>query len=42
MAVNEMGEGRGEVDNDQCSFVAQDIIIIYQILAFVNSKKCRG
>ena len=37
MAVNEMGEGRGEVGTDQCSFEAQDIIIIYQILDFANS-----
>ena len=32
MVVNEMGEGRGAVGNDQCSFAAQDIIIINEIL----------
>ena len=37
MAVNEMGEGRGAVGNDQCIFAAQVIIIINQILDFVNS-----
>ena len=37
MAVNEMGEGRRAVGNDQCSFAAQDIMIVYQILDFVNN-----
>ena len=31
-----MGEG-GEVGNDQCIFMAQDIINIHEILGFVNS-----
>ena len=37
MTVNKMGEGRKAVGNDQCSFAAQDIIIIDQKLDFVNS-----
>ena len=36
MAVNEMGEGKGPVGNYQWSFAAQDIMIRYQILDFVN------
>ena len=34
-----MGEGRGAVGNDQCIFAAQDIIIINQILDFVNGRR---
>ena len=37
MAVNEMREGRGELGNNQCSFAAQDIMIIYQVLDFAIS-----
>ena len=37
MTVNGMGEGWGAVGNVQCSFAAQNIMVIYQILDFVNS-----
>ena len=37
MAFDEMGEERGAVGNDQCIFMAQDIMIIQELLGFVNS-----